>query len=118
MTAMKKKERVMTDGALELIAGRFKVLAEPMRLKILNALERREMTVTELVEATGATQANVSKHLGILLDSHFVTRRKSGLNAFYSIHDESVFYLCDAVCESLGERLAEQQTAVKSFGRK
>lgn len=113
-----KKHRAMTDSALELVAARFKVLAEPMRLKILNTLNQDEMTVTELVNATGATQANVSKHLGILLEGHFVSRRKSGLNAYYRIHDDSVFYLCDAVCASLGERLAEQQNAVKNFGRK
>ena len=111
----RKSARPLNDSAFEMIAARFKVLSEPMRLKILHALEQRELTVTELVAATGATQANVSKHLGILLDNLFVSRRKAGLNAYYRLHDDSVFYLCDAVCTTLGEKLAEQQTAVRSF---
>ncbi len=108
----------MTEQAFELIAGRFRVLAEPMRLKILHALEPGEMTVSELVEATGGTQANISKHLGILLDAHFVSRRKEGLNAYYALFDDSVFFLCDAVCSSLDKRLSAQHDAVRSFSRR
>jgi DNA-binding transcriptional ArsR family regulator len=115
---MKKARRQMSDEAFELIASRFRVLAEPMRLKILHSLEPGEMTVSGLVEATGGTQANISKHLGILLESHFVARRKEGLNAWYRLHDDSVFYLCDAVCNSLDKRLTAQQSAMKGFSRR
>jgi DNA-binding transcriptional ArsR family regulator len=61
---------------LRLIAERFKVLAEPARLEILSALRAGEMTVSELVDATGLGQANVSKHLRLLLAHGFVRRRK------------------------------------------
>lgn len=110
--AARKKKKVLTDEALELIAARFKMLAEPMRLRILNALGEVELTVTELVEATGAGQANVSKHLGLLLDAGVVRRRKEGLNAYYSVADESIFNICEVVCASLDERLAAQQKAL------
>lgn len=110
--------RELNDEAFGLIASRFRVLAEPMRLKILHNLEEREMTVTELVEATGGSQANISKHLGILLENHFVARRKEGLNSYYRLHDDSVFYLCDAVCNSLDRNLAARQSVVKKFSRR
>jgi DNA-binding transcriptional ArsR family regulator len=45
------------------IALHFRLLGEPMRLKILQAVCHEPLTVTEIVTATGATQANVSKHL-------------------------------------------------------
>jgi ArsR family transcriptional regulator len=105
----------LSEEAFALIAARFRALAEPMRLKILHALGDREVSVGELVEATGAGQANVSKHLGVLLDAHLVVRRKEGLNVLYRVADESVFDLCDAVCRSVGERLAEQHSAVRRF---
>lgn len=113
--ASKQRHAQLTEEALELIAARFRVLAEPMRLKILNALGDDEMSVTELVDATAAGQANVSKHLAMLADARLVARRKEGLNVYYRVADETVFDLCDAVCSSLGERLAAQHDAVKHF---
>jgi DNA-binding transcriptional ArsR family regulator len=110
MATRSKKE--LGPEALELIAARFRVLSEPMRLRILHTLGDGEMTVGELVEATEAGQANVSKHLGLLLDAGLVRRRKDGLNAFYSIADESIFELCEVVCSSLQERLAAQKAAL------
>ena len=99
-----------------MIAGRFRVLSEPMRLRLLHALGEGELSVSELVEATGAGQANVSKHLGILLDSGLVARRKEGLNVFYRVVDPSVFDMCEAVCSSLRERLTAHHRAIRGFG--
>ena len=59
------------------------------------------MTVTELVDATGHSQANVSKHLAVLLSAAVVARRKDRLNAHYRVTDKSIFDLCDAVCSRL-----------------
>ena len=95
-------------GALELVAARFRMLAEPMRLRLLNELRDGEKTVTTLVEATGAGQANVSKHLSLLADAGMVGRRKEGLNVYYFIADESLFELCDLVCGRLQKELAEK----------
>jgi len=95
-------------GALELVAARFRMLAEPMRLQLLNELRDGEKTVTALVEATGAGQANVSKHLSLLADAGMVGRRKEGLNVYYFITDDSLFELCDLVCGRLQRELAEK----------
>jgi ArsR family transcriptional regulator len=111
------KQRELSDEAMELLAARFRLLSEPTRLRILHALGRDEMTVGQLVEATGAGQANVSKHLAILLDGGLISRRKQGLNAFYRVADATVFDLCDAVCTSLADRLAAQHSAVRRFAR-
>lgn len=100
---------------LELIAERFRVLAEPTRLVILNVLLDGERSVSELVDETGLNQANVSKHLGILRASAFVDRRKEGLYAFYSVIDPSVSELCDIMCGRLEEQ-AEEQSAILATG--
>ena len=95
------KKRDLNDASLEMIANRFRLLSEPMRLKILHTLGEREMKVSELVAATGANQANVSKHLGILYDAGVVSRRKEGLTVNYRVSDETIFELCDLVCSRL-----------------
>lgn len=91
-----------------MIAHRFKVLAEPLRLKIIHALWDGELTVSEIVAATGGLQANVSKHLGILHNAGLVRCRREGVNRFYSVYDETIFDLCELVCASLHDRLAAQ----------
>lgn len=105
----------LSPEVLELIAERFRVLAEPTRLVILNVLLEGERTVSELVEETGLNQANVSKHLGILRSSDFVERRKEGLYAYYSVIDPSVSELCDIMCTRLEAR-AEEQSAILATG--
>ena len=111
--AAKKNRQLLSPQALDLIAARFKVLSEPTRLKLLVALETGEKNVTALVDATGATQANVSRHLQTLTDAGILRRRKEGLSVFYSITDPTIFDLCEHVCGSLQKRLAEQ---AKAFG--
>jgi DNA-binding transcriptional ArsR family regulator len=91
-----------------MIADRFRVLAEPMRLKILHALWDGELMVGEVIGEVGGLQANVSKHLGVLSNAGLVTRRKEGLRVFYRIADSTVFELCEVVCASLHDRLASQ----------
>lgn len=94
-----------TTDQIELIADRFKALAEPMRLRILDALRDGEATVGEIVEHTGAGQANVSRHLNLLYRQGLVARRKDGLNVYYRIADPAIFRLCDVVCSSLEEQV-------------
>lgn len=96
--ACKAPKPQLSDEAFEQIAGFFKVLAEPLRLKILHALYEGERTVNQIMEATGGNQANVSKHLRVLFDAGLLSRRKEGTNAYYRIADPLVFSLCDAVC--------------------
>jgi DNA-binding transcriptional ArsR family regulator len=90
--------RKLTPDLLGIVAGRFKALGEPARLQILNALRDGEATVTEIIEATGLGQANVSKHLQILHGLGFVARRRDGLFIYYALADDDVFRLCDIVC--------------------
>lgn len=91
----------LSTGTLVLIAERFRALAEPARLQVLNCLRSGEMTVSDLVEETGLGQANVSKHLQLLYSLGFVSRRKKGLFVHYRLADKSVFRLCEIMCDRL-----------------
>jgi len=95
----------LTPDVLVLIAERFKALAEPTRLQILNCLRSGELTVSELVDETELGQANVSKHLQLLHAMGFVSRRKDGLFVYYALADRSVFDLCDMMCGRLAAEM-------------
>jgi DNA-binding transcriptional ArsR family regulator len=92
---------------VELIAQRFRVLGEPMRIKLLDRLRDGEATVGQLQEALGASQQNVSKHLGVLLQAGIVSRTRQGTSSVFAIADESVFELCEQVCGGLRRQLSE-----------
>lgn len=98
-------KRDLSEEAFEMLGEQFKAFAEPMRLKLIYSLMDGEKSVSELVEDTGGLQANVSKHLRMLLEAKVVERRKQGLNSFYTIADESVYKLCDLMCNSVQDRL-------------
>lgn len=78
-----------------------------MRIKLLDHLRDGEATVGELQEALGATQQNVSKHLGVLYAAGMVSRTKDGNHSRYAISDPAVFELCDQVCGGVRRQAAE-----------
>lgn len=96
----------LPDPLIELIAQRFRVLADPMRIKILDRLREDSASVKELTDATGSSQQNVSKHLGVLLGAGMVSREKEGNFARYQCSDPGVFELCEQVCGGLRRQLA------------
>lgn len=105
--------RAPTPQLLELVAGRFRALADPARLAILHKLEQGEMTVTELVENTRLAQGNLSKHLQQLHARGFVARRRDGLFVYYMLADENVLRLCELMCDRLEEDATALQRVVK-----
>jgi DNA-binding transcriptional ArsR family regulator len=103
-------DKPLSPEVTELVAERFRALGEGARLEILQALRAGERTVTELVEATGLGQANVSKHLQMLFGLGFVARRKEGQYVYYRLADEEVFRLCDIMCGRLEAEAARRQS--------
>lgn len=97
----------------ELIARRFRVIGDPVRIRILSQLRDGEATVGELVDAVGSSQQNISKHLGVLLDSGIVARRKQQNHAFYSIADDTVLRMCEQVCGGLQQQISQLNDIVR-----
>src|SRR5579863_10269922 len=97
------KSLPLTDDMLELVARRFRLLGEPVRLRLLERLESGERTVNELASDLQGNQANISRHLSALFDGGLLSRRREGNNVYYAIGDPVVFELCDLVCTSTTE---------------
>ena len=98
----------LTPDKILLIAERFKVLAEPARLAILNQLRSNELSVTELVRRTDLGQANLSRHLQLLHAHGFVSRRKEGVTVYYSLAT-SVDELCDIMSSQINAQVTSRR---------
>ena len=96
----------LPEELADLIARRFRALADPLRVRILDLLRDQELSVSALAGELAAGQQNVSKHLAVLVDSGMLARRKDGTHVYYRIADEAVFALCEQVCGSLQTQLA------------
>jgi len=101
MSNTKKTARNLTDAELEKVAGQFRLLSEPMRLKILQALCLRPLTVGQIVAATDATQSNVSKHLSLLALAGLIARQKDGQFVYYEMSNPLTLKLCELVHREL-----------------
>ena len=103
----KKVQSPLNPEAAELIARRFRALADSTRLRILDHLRsNEEASVGEIADALGASQQNVSKHLSALHAEGFVARRKRGTSSLYRIADPGVHELCDGVTAGIESQLA------------
>lgn len=98
-----KKKRSLTDAELDCIALHFRLLGEPMRLKILQAVCAGPRTVNDIVTAVDATQANVSKHLSLLASAGILTRQKDGQCVYYGLKDELTLKMCELVHQQLSD---------------
>ena len=105
----------ISDELLRLIAHRFHLLGEPMRLRLLDRLRDGEATVQELADELGASQQNVSKHLALMTDAGLLARRKDANHVRYRIDDDDVLGLCEQVCGSLEHRLRGLAALVDDF---
>jgi DNA-binding transcriptional ArsR family regulator len=101
---------------LRRVAARFKVLAEPARLRVLQCLQQGPQHVSALMDATGLRQANLSKHLQTLHAHGLVGRARTGRFIHYAIADPAVLALCDLMCRQMAATPALSRTASRPRG--
>ena len=89
--------------SIEIQAKLFRGFSDPSRLSILDALRKGALTVTEIVEATGLTQSNVSNHLACLRDCGLVVTEQEGRFVYYQLSDKRVRKLLNLADELLVE---------------
>ncbi len=113
-TTRRRNVKSLSSAMLTQVADRFKALAEPTRLSLLQALQGGETAVGELVARTGLSLANASKQLQQLHAAGFVTRRKEGLFVYYALADDDVMELCDLVCGRVRRDVKAQHRAMNA----
>jgi DNA-binding transcriptional ArsR family regulator len=104
---------LLPEPVVELVARRFRVLAEPTRIRLLDTLRTSGPTsVGELGTRLGLTQQNTSKHLTVLANEGLVGRTRIGNTAVYAITDPTVFTLCEVVCDALRHHVTALQAVL------
>lgn len=96
-----------------------KTLANPKRQEILDSLRERELTVNQIVEKTGISQANLSQHLAIMRSKGIVKSRREGINVYYSLANTKIIEAFDLISQLINESLASQTKTVEdAIGKK
>ena len=107
----------LPEALVDLVAQRFRVIGEPMRIRILDALRDEPLTINELAERLDSSQQNVSKHVGVLAQAGIVAREKEGTKVRCSIADPLVFELCELVCGGVQQQVSELNALLSGGAR-
>jgi DNA-binding transcriptional ArsR family regulator len=99
--------RPLPDEAIEVIAARLRVIAEPMRIRLMGLLDQGDAGVQELAARLGTTHQNVSRHLGVLHQAGMVSRRRDGTGVRYSLVDWTGWWLVEQIGASVLSQLDE-----------
>ena len=100
-------------GLYKIHAEMCKVFSNATRLEILNLLRDRELSVTELIEKTNLSQANISQHLSIMKSKGIVTSNRKGKNIYYKLVNPKIIKAFDIIREILAERLKKDGKIVR-----
>ena len=87
-----------SDQVFDSAAELFRLLATPIRLKIISALCGHEKNVSQLLAEINTTQPNMSQHLATLHRAGVLSRRRDATQIYYRIGSERAATLCRAVC--------------------
>ncbi len=90
-----------SDQVFRDAAKTFRIMAAPLRLKIISALCLGEKNVGELLQTIDTTQSNMSQHLHTLYRAGILGRRREGVQIYYCIVNEGVVGMCRAMCTQL-----------------
>ena len=97
----------------ELHAEMCKVFSNSIRLEILNLLRDRKMSVTELIDRSKLSQANISQHLSIMKSKGIVVSERNGKNIYYKLQNSKIIKAFDIIKEVLSERLEKEKKLLK-----
>lgn len=109
----KKKPKTFRPELIDRVVDRLKALADANRLRLLMRLRQGACNVSTLAEELGMSQASTSKHLSVLRQVGLIDVTRQGTQAIYGIHDDSVFEMCELVCDGVVKHIEEQQRMLK-----
>ena len=107
-------DRESSTERYQLHAEVCKVLTDPKRLMLIDALRGRALCVGELAAAIGVTLPNASQHLAVLRNAGLVDARREGTSVRYRLSEPSIVEACDVIHRIVGRRMALQAAAAQS----
>ncbi len=108
-----QEKKVKKENFYNLHAEMCKTISNPRRQAILDTIRNGEMTVSELIEKTGISQANLSQHLAILRSKGVVSTRRDGNNVHYSLSNLKIIEAYDLISEVLEDSATSRDKAIR-----
>ena len=102
----------LDDATAAALAETFKLLGDPTRVRILDALARAEVPVCDLAERLGVTQSAVSHQLRLLRNMRLVRSRRDGRHIYYTVDDDHIAKLFKQGLEHVLERATESRLRI------
>jgi len=96
-------KKIARGRRIDRLAELFKVLSDPMRLRIIMAMQQTELCGCDLASLLGVTRPAVAHHLRILRDVRLVKYRRSGKMTYYSLDDEHIERLIRIATQHVAE---------------
>ena len=92
--AIRAARRALMDPAtVSALSELFKVLGDPTRIRILQALHDTRLCVCDIAETLGMTQSAISHQLRVLRQARLVRARREGRSVFYALDDDHVAHM-------------------------
>ena len=98
---------MLDEARLTKLAEFFKVLGDPTRVRIINALAYQELCVSDLAAALGMTQSAVSHQLKLLRMANQVKTRRDGKSIFYSLDDQHVLDIQEEALTHISHKMTD-----------
>lgn len=97
------KSHMPSDDEIYELAELYKLFADPTRLKIMMALNDRELCVCDISDILGMSQSAISHQLRVLKQGRLVKFRKEGKAAYYSLDDNHIHEIISCGKEHIEE---------------
>lgn len=106
----------MSDKRIfELHANICKALGHSIRIEIIDLLQTKELTFSEILEVTGGLKSNLSQHLSVMVNKGILSQRKEGQNVYYKLSSRKVAQACRLMREVLIENMEKQSQLLKKI---
>jgi DNA-binding transcriptional ArsR family regulator len=92
-----------------------KILANPIRIELIEILGEKEINFTDLQIATGVLKSNLSQHLSLMVNNGILSQRREGKKAFYKLSSKKTALACSIMREILVENLNKQHEIIKQL---
>jgi ArsR family transcriptional regulator, lead/cadmium/zinc/bismuth-responsive transcriptional repressor len=102
VTALKRT--LLAETTVSALAETFKVLGDPTRVRILDAIMRSELCVCDIARLVGLSESAVSHQLRILRGMRLVRQRRAGRMVFYALDDQHIVHLFEQGLGHVQER--------------
>ncbi len=110
--------KTRNEATYQMVSRCLKVLADPSRLLLLDILCQGEKNVTRMVDQSGLSQANVSRHLSILRGENIVSTRREHRKVYYRLNGKLSQRICRLVCDYIEQRVALEDENSSSKARR